>query len=192
MKKTFLSIAAISTLFLFSCNKETNEIDSFTHELSLESAQIILPTSGGELVESEPLVKSVNNDYYTSGKLDYIQNGEIVAQVDFGNGEENSTAQLLKDGNVTTFDLKKEESYYNGKKSKYKKVIVKPLIKSEDCDYIISGIIKYYSKKTGKWVATIDFGDRTCDEWATKTTADDNGNEFTFSLDDWKYGKDWK
>ena len=50
---------------------------------------------------------------------------------------------------------------------------MKPLIKSEDCDYIISGIIKYYSK-TGKWVATIDFGDRTCDEWATKTTADDN------------------
>lgn len=192
MKKTFLSIAAISTLFLFSCNKEKNEIDTFTHELSLESAQIILPTSGGELVESEPLVKSANNDYYTSGKLDYIQNGEIVAQVDFGNGEENSTAQLLKDGNVTTFDLKKEESYYNGKKSKYKKVIVKPLIKSEDCDYIISGIIKYYSKKTGKWVATIDFGDRTCDEWATKTTADDNGNEYTFSLDDWKYGKDWK
>ena len=116
MKKTFLSIAAISTLFLFSCNKETNKIDTFTHELSLESAQIILPTSGGELVESEPLVKSANNDYYTSGKLDYIQNGEIVAQVDFGNGEENSTAQLLKDGNVTTFDLKKEESYYNGKK----------------------------------------------------------------------------
>ena len=150
MKKTFLSIAAISTLFLFSCNKETNEIDTFTHELALESAQIILPTSGGELVESEPLVKSANNDYYTSGKLDYIQNGEIVAQVDFGNGEENSTAQLLKDGNVTTFDLKKEESYYNGKKSKYKKVIVKPLIKSEDCDYIISGIIKYYSKKTNQ------------------------------------------
>ena len=192
MKKTFLSIAAISTLFLFSCNKETNEIDTFTHELSLESAQIILPTSGGELVESEPLVKSANNDYYTSGKLDYIQNGEIVAQVDFGNGEENSTAQLLKDGDVTTFDLKKDDSYYNGKKSKYKKVIVKPLIKSEDCDYIISGIIKYYSIKTGKWVATIDFGDRTCDEWATKTTADDNGNEHTFSLDDWKYGKDWK
>ena len=33
--------------------------------------------------------------------------------------------------------------------------------------------------------ATIDFGDRTCDEWATKTTADSN-EEYVFSLDDWK------
>ena len=36
-----------------------------------------------------------------------------------------------------------------------------------------------------EWVATIDFGDRTCDEWATKTTADSN-EEYVFSLDDWK------
>jgi hypothetical protein len=192
MKITFLNIAALSTIVLFSCNKENNHVDDFTNEVCLETAQITLPTSGGELIESESLVQSSNNDYYTAGQIDYIQNGEIVAQVNFGNGEENSIAQLTKDGNTSTFDLKKDNTFYKGKKSKYKKVIVKPLIKSEDCDYIISGVIKYFSIKTGKWVATIDFGERTCDEWATKTTDDDDGKEFTFSLDDWKYGKDWK
>ena len=192
MKITFLNIAALSTIVLFSCNKENNLVDDFTNEVCNETAQITLPTSGGDVNESESLVQSSSNDYYTAGQIDYIQNGEIVAQVNFGNGEENSIAQLTKDGNTSTFDLKKDNTFYKGKKSKYKKVIVKPLIKSEDCNYIISGVIKYFSIKTGKWVATIDFGERTCDEWATKTTADDDGKEFTFSLDDWKYGKDWK
>ena len=189
MKITFLNIAALSTIVLFSCNKENNLVDDFTNEVCLETAQITLPTSGGDVNESESLVKSSSNDYYTAGQIDYIQNGEIVAQVNFGNGEENSIAQLTKDGNTSNFDLKKENTFFKGKKSKYKKVIVKPLIKSEDCDYIISGVIKYFSIKTGKWVATIDFGDRTCDEWATKTTADDKGKEYVFSQNDWKLKK---
>ena len=47
-------------------------------------------------------------------------------------------------------------------------------------------LLKYFDYNSGAWVATIDFGDRTCDEWATKTTHDDNGEAFVFSLDDWK------
>jgi hypothetical protein len=183
MKKTLFSLAILS-IALASCKKEKNGVDDFSRELSLEAAQITLPNSGGEMNVSQTLIQSSSSDYYTAGELEYVQNGVSIAKVNFGQGEENSLAELTKDGNVSSFDLKKDESYYDGKKSKYKKVIVEPLIKADDCNYIISGIIKYYEYKSGAWAATIDFGDGTCDEWATKTDADGNVN--TFSLDDWK------
>ncbi|MFT5858682.1 MAG: hypothetical protein ACI865_000770 [Flavobacteriaceae bacterium] len=183
MKKAIFSLA-IASIALVSCQKENGATNDFSREISLEAAQITLPTSGGEINVSQTLAQSSSSDYYTAGELEYVQNGQLVAKVNFGQGEENSLAELTKDGAVSTFDLKKDESYYDGKKSKYKKVIVEPLIKADDCDYIISGIIKYYEYESGAWAATIDFGDRTCDEWATKTDADGNVN--TFSLDDWK------
>jgi hypothetical protein len=184
MKKTILSLAIVS-IALISCKKEKNGVDDFSRELSLEAAQITLPTSGGEMNISQSLVQSASSDYYTAGELEYVQNGQVVAKVNFGQGEENSIAELNKDGNISSFDLKKDESYYDGKKSKYKKVIVEPLVKSDDCEYIISGIIKYYEYSTGAWAATIDFGDRACDEWATKTDAEGNVN--VFSLNEWKF-----
>lgn len=184
MKKTLFSLAIVS-IALVSCKKKNNQVDDFTRELSLEAAQVTLPTSGGQMNGTESLVTSSLNDYYTSGELEYVQNGEVVAKVNFGQGEENSLAELTKDGTVSNLELKKDDTYYDGNKSKYKKVIVQPLVKSDDCGYIISGIIKYYDYNSGAWVATIDFGDRTCDEWATKTTAD-SSEEYVFSLDDWK------
>jgi hypothetical protein len=183
MKKTLLSIAIIS-LTTLSCDKEDTDklVDNFTRELSLESAQITLTNSGGEIEEPIVLNQSVNGDYYVSGELKYIQNGQNVAKVSFGQGEENSTAELIIDGIQSNFELDKEDSYCNGVKSKYKKVIVKPLVKSNECDYVIAGIIKYYDYDTEAWVATIDYGDLTCDEWAVKTTAD-SSTPYTFSLD---------
>ena len=184
MKKTIFILSVLSIL-IYSCNKNKN-IDDFSREISLESAQINLSNSGGGVNITESFIKSSSNDYYTAGEIELIQNGDIVAKVNFGDGEENSLANLTQNGNVSSFDLQIDESYYDGKKSKYKKVIVEPLIKSNDCEYIIAGIIKYFDYNSGAWVATIDFGDRTCDEWATKRTHDDNGEAFVFSLDDWK------
>lgn len=63
-------------------------------------------------------------------------------------------------------------------KSKYEKVITKPIEKLEDCDYVVAGTITYYLK--GETVAVVDFGDGTCDEWATKTV---DGKEYTFSME---------
>ena len=181
--KKIIFILSILSILIYSCNKNKS-IDDFSREISLESAQVNLPISGGEINITESFIKSSSNDYYTTGEIEYIQNGNIVAKVNFGNGEENSLANLTQDGNISSFELQIDESYYDGKKSKYKKVIVEPLIKSNDCEYIIAGIIKYYDYDSGAWVATIDFGDRTCDEWATKSTHD--GETFVFSLDDWK------
>ena len=133
MKKTLLSIAIISITFM-SCKKEDKLIDNFTRELSLEAAQISLPNSGGEINITRTLNQSSNADYYVDGELKYMQNNQNVAIVDFGQGEENSIAELTIDGNITDFELKNDDSYYDGKKSKYKQNDL-----SNDCQDLSSG-----------------------------------------------------
>jgi len=68
----------------------------------------------------------------------------------------------------------------------FEKVIVEPLVQPEDCDYIASGIIHFVM--SGEVAAVLDFGDGTCDQWATVTK---DGEAFDIDLlkeDD----KDWK
>ena len=58
----------------------------------------------------------------------------------------------------------------------YTEIEVNPIVKTscyfDQWDKIImtpvSGLFEYYDDN-GNWVASIDFGDGTCDEWATKT-----------------------
>ena len=58
----------------------------------------------------------------------------------------------------------------------YTEIEVNPIIKincyfsdwDKDVMTPVSGFFEYYDAD-GNWVASIDFGDGTCDEWATKT-----------------------
>ena len=58
----------------------------------------------------------------------------------------------------------------------YTEIEVNPIVKIKcyfsdwDKEVItpVSGLFEYYDAD-GNWVASIDFGDGTCDEWATKT-----------------------
>jgi hypothetical protein len=175
----------IASFLVVSCSKEDKGGDEFARELFLESPQLIIATSGAEKNIQQELIRSNTFDYYTAGELEYLLNGQAVAKVNFGNGTENSLAELDKDGEITSIDLKKDESYYDGKKSKFKKVIIEPLVKAEDCSFVIAGIIKYYDIDTDAWLATIDYGDFECDQWATKTTADSD-EPYVFSLNDWQ------
>ena len=58
----------------------------------------------------------------------------------------------------------------------YTEVEVNPIVKI-DCYFLdwdkdiltpVSGLFEYYDAE-GNWVASINFGDGTCDEWVTKT-----------------------
>ena len=58
----------------------------------------------------------------------------------------------------------------DSKGNSYSKIITVPLVKTGDCKFISKGVIEYKSS-SGKF-ATIDYGDGTCDNKATRTTQD--------------------
>lgn len=182
MFKTTLIIAVSSIFLLSSCVKfdKDNGAD-FTDEVSTEEVQIQLPNSGFEINELEATTGTADG-YYTAGVLEYTMNGEVEATVDFGNGESDSKASLLQGAGQFEFDLKKDYCFFGGKESKYKKVIVRPLVKTDDCDYIVAGIIKYYDVKDGSWTATVDFGNGICDDIAVKTTQE---GTYTFKVSEY-------
>ena len=77
-------------------------------------------------------------------------------------------------GNITSNDGMLERSAYIEKG--FSEIEVSPIVK-ENCYFDqwdkevmtpVSGLFEYYDSDDN-WVASIDFGDGTCDEWATKT-----------------------
>ena len=171
MKKVFLSLTLIAGIALVSCKKEKVE-ENFTTETSTETETIRLPESGYEMNVTETLTKA-SGDVYTSGTIEYTKNGNVLAVFDFGSGEDDKSAEYEKDG--TTYDCDLEKDGKDG----YKKVIIEPIVISDDCGFIVSGIIKYYDYKSGDWLATVDFGDGTCDDIAIKTTEE---GDYTFTV----------
>lgn len=180
MKKIPLSLALLLCITFFSCEKSALK-DDFTKEISTEKAQIHVSESNFTIIEEESLNNS-SQDYYTSGILKYVKNNTEIAKVNFGDGSNDSYATCYQNGQQHQIQLRQENCQFNGKKSQYKKVIVSPIVKSDDCDFIVSGIIKYYDLKTGNWTATVDFGDGTCDDIAVKTTSEGN---YTFTISDY-------
>ena len=109
-----------------------------------------------------PLEKIDGCDYVVEGKIEYIKDGAVVATIDFGDGECDNVATKTVDGKKYTFNLRGKK-----KSSRYKRNIIKPLVKIDGCDYIVEGKIEYI--KNGVVLATVDFGDGECDNIATKT-----------------------
>lgn len=190
--KLLVAMAFAGAISFTSCKKDPTSVnlqDPMSMEIATDEASVRLANSGYQEEIADELVTANGQDYYAEGTIEYKSGNEVLAVVNF---ETNSSEQasLTQNGISTEIDLKKKK---NG--SKYKKVIVKPLVKTADCDYIVAGTIKYFESKTGAYLATIDYGNGTCDEWATKTwpagSSDDKtwsaGSE-TFSLNEWKSG----
>ncbi|MCD4683296.1 MAG: hypothetical protein K8R86_08455 [Bacteroidales bacterium] len=181
MKVLVLFTLGLALIFT-ACNKESAKSDENKDDIYKSAANIdgdVLLKGDGEWekVITKPLVKLDDCDYIVEGTIEYYLDGELVATVDYGDGECDDIATKTVDGETIEFSLKKE-----GEDDWFYKVITEPLVELEDCDYIVSGIIDYYSKKDNSWLATIDFGDGECDEWATKTW---DGGSKTFSLEEW-------
>ena len=83
----------------------------------------------------------------------------------------------------------------------YSEIEVSPIVKLncyfQDWDkevmIPVSGLFEYYDSD-GNWVASIDFGDGSCDEWVTKTWnidffPDDPSGTIDFSVFDYKEKK---
>jgi hypothetical protein len=184
MRVIILIVLSLSMLFT-ACNNEDlygSKHDSSNILGANEEANLVLSGDGEyEKVITKPIVKIDGCKYIVEGTIEYYQDGVLIAVVDFGNGNCDNIATKTIDGVTSEFTLDKND----GKgKDDYTKIITKPLVKIDGCDYIVEGTIEYY-KKNGPWVATVDYGDGTCDEWATKTW---DGGSATFSLNDGKSG----
>ena len=68
---------------------------------------------------------------------------------------------------------KKEQN----KGDNYKKIITNPLVEIQGCNYIVDGTIEYYKEQ--KLIATINYGDGTCDNTATKNV---DGEIYVFKI----------
>jgi len=172
---TFLTVLIVSALFIFSaCNKNkyANKNDIYKE---IEYQQEDLKFDGDDDYEKvivNPIVKLDDCKFIVAGTIEFRKNDEVIATVDFGDGICDNLATKTVNGETTEFKLD-----YKEKDDKYKKVIVEPIVKLENCEYIVAGIIDFY--EGDQWVATLDFGDGTCDEWATKTW---DGGSKVFSM----------
>ncbi|WP_317898096.1 hypothetical protein [Aurantibacillus circumpalustris] len=177
--KTIAFIALVFSLTFATCGKricdKKNSDDKNMSDMDNESPDLMLKSGNYESKVSVTLEKPIDYEFYTKGTIEYSLNGEIAAVVNYGDGEMDSWATKTMNGKTEEFDMSKKCS--KDKKGDYDKKIVKPLVKTENCKYIVEGIIKYF--KDGKWVSTVDYGDGTCDDIATKTWKD--GSK-TFSL----------
>jgi hypothetical protein len=190
--KLLLAMMFAGAISFTSCKKDSASMDlsdPMIMEIATDEASVRLANSVYEEEIINELITANGQDYYTGGTIEYKSGNEVLAVVNFETNS-NEQANLTQNGISTEFDLKKKKDG-----SKYKKVIVTPLVKTDDCDYIVGGIIKYYDYKTGAYLATIDYGNGICDEWAVKTWPAGSSEEKTwpagsktFSLDEWKSG----
>lgn len=166
----FLTVAllAISIAILAGCSDDESTLNESAtkNPLGISNSEATLTLEGDgeyEKVITSPLIKLDDCEYIVAGTIEYFLDGEVVAIIDYGNGECDNIATKTIDGEVYEFKLDEK-----GEKDEYEKNITNPLVKLEDCDYIVEGTIEYYENDI--WVATVDYGDGECDEWATKTT----------------------
>ncbi len=179
MKKVIISVLVVAAATFTSCEKgiSSSEKEDLVGNATQEEATVQVRTSDYERRVVRDLVRNGEHSAYTSGVIEYLENGTVTNRIEF-NGERAER----KCGNEPSkkFDMVKKKK----KGEKYDKVIVEPIVKSEDCKCPVAGTVEFFKKD--QWVATVDFGDGTCDDIATKTTAE---GEYVFEMDCNKKGK---
>ena len=179
MKKNILLICTVLSLGMVTVSCKKDKGNDMVSEISHETPSIRLAHSNFDIEYPTELGMTNEQTYNSFGEMEYYQNGELVAEVNFGNGETDHIAVVKKGEIEWDLDLSQSEL-----ESKWTKVILEPLVLSEECDEIVSGIIKYFDVKDGTWAATINFGRGYCDGVATKTAAAWEG-EYVFDIEKW-------
>lgn len=176
MRKTLLIFTAIAAS-LTACKKD-GDTDNMVAFAARYGQTVTVPTTDYIAEETEQLERANDHSQYTDGEVTYKVNGGEVAKINFGHGTE-MQALVTKDGGSETVSLGEDDK---GDKEDYDKVIIEPLVYSEDCGYVVAGIIDFM--KDGQWVARFDYGDGTCDDLITKYTKD-NSAGYVFSMNDY-------
>ena len=176
MKKTVISVLVLAAAAFTSCEKMgIDNPKSIGQQASEEEATVQLKSSEYERREVGSLEQIEEHQAFSSGAIEYWVDGELQSVVSFDDDKVDGDMGKKR---KHKFGKKKGKK---GKKGDYEKVIVEPIVKTDDCEYPVAGTIEFLEE--GVWVATIDFGDGTCDDQATKTTVD---GVYTFSIDEWE------
>jgi hypothetical protein len=204
MKKTVICVLVVAAAAFTSCEKiGIDNPTSMGQQASEEEATVQLRSSEYERREVRTLQKADDHQAYSSGAIEYWVDGKIQSIVSFDdnkveiyeNGELVGEREMDRESRRCgqhegprpdmdrDIDKKRKHKYgkkkgKKGKKGDFEKVIVEPIVKTDDCEYPVAGTIEFL--KEGVWVATINFGDGSCDDQATKTTAE---GVHTFSID---------
>lgn len=180
MKKNFVVAAVVMLSIPFvSCQKEELK-DDMMSQLADFDQMVTVTSNDYERVVTDQLVLSDEGDIYTSGVIEYRCDGNVDARIDFGAaGADRARCYDGFDGAGRDYEMRRRR--FRGKKCKFKKVVVEPLVYSQECGYVVSGIIKFFDRKSDKWVCTFDWGDGTCDDLIDKHTHD---GVHTFSMND--------
>lgn len=179
MKNTLylLSFILCSLALTFSsCSKKEISTDDELFAAIVNEEATIELSKAGFTTNNNGLVKASSANYYTAGSMEYIVDGNPEATFEFAAGGQGT---LNKGGTQSKKTLKGKSG-----KTKYTKVIISPIVKVTGCKYIVQGMVEYYDDKNNL-LATIDFGNGTCDEWAVKTFPNNSKPDYTFSQDDW-------
>ena len=151
---------------------------------------------------------TINGNEVTGTKTyTYLGNGQFTVTLEDGNiitkdgdviiRESTKTRTLIEGGETEdrSDDVYEVTGEINGvhidsetgDELSYKKVITSPLISSKDCFWITSGVVETIID--GETVTTVDFGDGTCDDIATRTNVGEEPAEFTMDM---KIHKKWR
>ncbi|KAA3600095.1 MAG: hypothetical protein DWQ06_09865 [Calditrichaeota bacterium] len=174
-----LALTAVSSMFIFaSCeNNDSDSLETFNEASFTEESNIHFSASGFEKNISKELTSN-SGEIYSSGVIEYKMYGKVEAEVDFGNGENDEIAMISKDGKSTELRLRHRDD----RDSKFEKVIIEPIVTTDDCDYPVSGLINFY--QNGVLEFSINFGDGTCDNLAEIIGSD--GEYKIIDLDEWR------
>ncbi len=165
---------SFSVLFV-SCDKNSDLKSDYETYKDYEADVYLKGDGKYEKTITSPLIKSDDCKYIVAGTITFHIGDKVAAIIDFGDGTCDNIATKTIGDKIIKFNLDKIGKGDKG--SKVKKVVIEPLVKIDNCDFIVSGIIKLY--KGDKWIVTIDYGDGQCDDIATKYW--DGGSE-EFSL----------
>lgn len=160
MKKLFsLLVLFISFSFIISCNKDVDDMDNcHVNDCDVCDRHFHKPHGDSTFLDDDGnqfLFSQINID--SEGKYILTDSGDKLYLAVDANG-------------VYYLDAYNNEVYLDFEKGfmgfGLEKVIYEPLVRSGECNYIVSGKIGF--EKDGETIAFIDYGDGELDEWAVK------------------------
>jgi hypothetical protein len=182
MERLKITLMMAATVGLSSCTKDKSGVDMFGLA-AVYGQTVTVPSSDYVADIAVELERSEADSPYTAGLIEYSVDDALIVSLSFDEGDD-FEALVEHDSGQEMVSLGGTDECSDSKDPKaYSMVVLEPLVMAEDCGYVVAGEIGFFSCSTGKWAASLDYGDGSCDALITKSTPD--GDDYIFSMDDY-------